>query len=253
MNRVSNAIKCVNCKCVLQTPVLLPCSHSICKKHTTDSSKGVIFCNKCGLEHSIPRLSSTNTEGFPLNEALAEIIESRILDPYFSKERRQTNESCEKLDEALTILEQMLKDPLYFTHEVIASLKDVIQLKGEEVKLKIDKKMANLLDKLEKCDQDCKNALKSSEYVRNLAKIEQENVAILGKWLKTLDEINFNEFDGKRIKSESERVIESLESKLLQIKLDLLHLTQFDKFKADIEEEFGAFEINNSVIEFIFK
>ena len=66
MDKISNAIKCVNCQLVLKSPVFLPCHHSVCKHHVQIDIP--IICEKCGKTHDKPQ------EGFPDNESLAEII-----------------------------------------------------------------------------------------------------------------------------------------------------------------------------------
>ena len=58
MDKVKKAIKCVNCLEVLKSPVLLPCSHSICDKHVTDSDKETIKCGLCKVDHLIPEMKS---------------------------------------------------------------------------------------------------------------------------------------------------------------------------------------------------
>jgi hypothetical protein len=251
MNKISSAIKCVNCKNVLQTPVLLPCSHSICKKHVTDDDKGAaIFCNNCGLEHSIPQ------NGFLLQEALAKIIDSQIFNLNFGKDHQEANEACTKLDECLNIFQQLLKDPLNFTHEVILSLKNVVQLRGEEAKLKIDEKMNNFFDKLEEYEKDCKKALKTSEYVAKSKKLNLQNEVIrkeLDKWQEYLDKINFNKQQWGKIKSESENVIKHLKSQQRHFENDLLLQERFDQFRDEIAQEFGEFEINKPEISFILE
>jgi hypothetical protein len=251
MNMLSNAIKCVNCKNVLDSPVLLPCSHSICKKHVTDGNKGAaIFCNKCGLEHSIPQ------NGFPIQEALAEIIQSQIGNINFGKDHQEANDACTKFDECLNKFEQLLKDPLNFTHEVILSLKDVVQLRGEEAKLKIDLKMNYFFDKLEEYEKDCEKALKMSEYVVKSETINLEIEAFrkeLEKWQEHLDKFNFYKQEWDKIKSESENAVKQLKSQQGQFEIDLLLQERFDQFRDDIAQEFGEFEINIPEISFILE
>jgi hypothetical protein len=74
MDKVKKAIKCVNCLEVLKSPVLLPCSHSICDKHLTDGDKETIKCGLCKVDHLIPE----NEIGFPKNQALEDVIASNI-------------------------------------------------------------------------------------------------------------------------------------------------------------------------------
>lgn len=66
----STLLQCSNCAKILESPVLLPCGDSVCKKHTTNESNEAILCLKCEIEHPL----HANVEFLP-NNALAEIIE----------------------------------------------------------------------------------------------------------------------------------------------------------------------------------
>jgi hypothetical protein len=143
MNKLSNAIKCVNCRQALNSPVLLPCGCSLCKKHTIDV-KGPITCYSCEIDHPVPP-----NGGFPHNKALDDIIDAQICNLDFGKEHQEAKHSCENLDELLSKIEELINDPSNFTYEAIGCLKSVVQLKGEEMKMKIDEKMTNFISKLD--------------------------------------------------------------------------------------------------------
>lgn len=54
MEKISKALKCVECKEILEIPaVLLPCYHSICQKHVSakKNSGDKLKCDKCEFEH----------------------------------------------------------------------------------------------------------------------------------------------------------------------------------------------------------
>jgi hypothetical protein len=240
MNKLSNALKCVNCRKALETPVLLPCYHSICQKHSTGLNGLPIFCSKCENDKPIP-----SNWSFPRNEALADIIEAQIGALNFGKEHNDATQSCHKLDELLTKIEHIIQDPANFTYEAINCLKNVVQLRGEEMKLKIDEQMNELILKLEECKEVCKKALNTCEHTVRSDKLESEKEAArrqLEKWTATLNEIKINEEEWKRIIGESKIALESFELKLVQFKIDLLP-KQFDELRDEIKKIFGNFEI----------
>lgn len=241
MNILSNAVKCVNCKKVLESPVLLPCSHSICRKHTLDAKGSSIFCNKCGNEHTIPQIS-----GFPHNEALADIISAQIATLDLGLGHNEAKQSCATLDELLTKIEQILQDPFNFTYEAINYLKNVVQLKGEEMKFKIDEKMNGLIGKLEDYKQECKKGLSTAEYVEKSEALGRDKDVArdeLEKWEDILNEIKVNEQEWRRIKSESEKAIVIFETKLVEFKVDLFP-KRFQELRDEIEKEFGKFKLS---------
>jgi hypothetical protein len=249
MNMISNAIKCVVCKHVLTSPVILPCGDSICKKHTIDA-KGPLLCGKCDLEHPIP-----SNGGFPPNNGLAEIIAAQIGNLDFGKEHRQAKHLCQHFDDLLTKIEEILQDPYNFTYEAIGCLKNAVQLKGEEMKLKIDEQMSTLISKLEKYSEECKENLSSSDYLTKLEKIREDKEdarSNLEKWMATLNELKINEKEWARIDSESEQAIQRFEADLDLFKRDLL-LQRFGKFRDEIQEQFDEFEIDPSFnLEYIY-
>ena len=70
MDKIQDALKCVLCHEIIESPVFLPCSCNICEKHVSNKTKNVIRCEKCGVEHRIP------SNGFHANKSLQVIIEA---------------------------------------------------------------------------------------------------------------------------------------------------------------------------------
>ena len=185
MDRIQTVIKCVCCKEILESPVLLPCSCNICKKHVLNQTNGVIICEQCGIEHRIP------TNSFHANKALQVIIETKIANLDFGRFHKEAKNSCESFENALKEIEVLLKDPFFYTHERITELKDNVQLKGEELKLRIDQEAKKLIDKLEEYERQCKEYLSSNEFKEESKKLESEMEIAqsnLDSWLENLNE-----------------------------------------------------------------
>ena len=184
MDRIRNAIKCAICLEILESPVILPCSDTICKKHVTNQTNDLIRCEKCGIEHSIP------TNGFPTLPFLEEIIKSEIGQLDFGSVHKEAKKSCESFEKALKEFEVLLKDPYFYTHGKISELKNIVQLKGEEIKLRIDQEMKKLIDRLEEYERQSKEYLSSNEFkeesnmLESEMKIAQSN---LDSWLENLN------------------------------------------------------------------
>jgi hypothetical protein len=241
MNKISGAIKCVNCQHILESPVVLPCGHSICKKHSTDV-KGPIICITCEIDHEIPKNGS-----FPPNLGLAKMIESEISKLDFGIEYKDAKGSCEKLDDLLNKIEETLNDPYNFTHEAIEYLKNVVQQKGEEMKLEIDEKMNRCFVKLDEYKANCKTSFKTSEYLKEaerFVQVRESSRKQLNDWLASLDKIKLNESEWKRIKGECEKKIVSIQSELERFKVEILLQKRYEEFRDEIENYFGKFEID---------
>lgn len=240
MDKISNLIKCFNCTNVLDSPVLLPCGHSICKKHTINYH-GRILCHTCELEHSIP-----DGGGFPENKALAGIIDSKIYDFYLGDEYKAAKKSCQHFEELLSRIENILNDPYNYAYEEIDNLKNLIQTKCEEMILGINQKLEEIIHKLDKYKGDFKANFSTEEYLAKSASLEltkETSRKELEKWLETLNDFSVSKDEWKRTANESKIGIRGLESELNKFKNDLLP-QNYNDFRAEIEKEFGKFEIS---------
>lgn len=157
MNKIQNAIKCWNCLQVLDSPVILPCFDSICKKHVNQSENSTIRCEKCGCEHNIPK------DGFPTNKALAEIIESEIAEIDYGQDHNNAKKSCQLLADAIKDYKAILQDPSNFTRETIEELKKSTELKRDELKQRIDEEANKCIALLDNYEKGCNDYLESNE------------------------------------------------------------------------------------------
>jgi hypothetical protein len=246
MDKISDAIKCVNCRNVLDLPVILPCGCSICKKHTIELKGTTILCCSCEIDHPLP----LNGHFLP-NKGLAKIIEAEISALDFGKEHSEAKKSCSRLDEILTNIENVLKDPLYITYEAIEYLKNAAQLKVEEMKKKLDNELACLIAKLVDFQTNCKANLNSNAYKGRSERFERKREAgrqELDQWFTILNELKLNETKCKKIKSDSENSIKRFEDELAKFKAETLLQRLFDVFRDEVENKFGKFEIDPKFI-----
>lgn len=185
MDNISNAIKCANCESTLSSPVILPCGHSVCKKHTCDDVNSSIRCGNCGEDHMIPAKS------FPENKALAMLIEAKIEKLDFGNFYLSAKTSCRHLNDLHLEIEALLKDPSFFIHQQVSDLKNKIQTKSEELKLQIDKETDRFIENLTRYEADCKDYSTSSEYKDNATSLDMslnESDSKLKHWNESLNE-----------------------------------------------------------------
>ena len=185
MDRILKLIKCSICYEILESPVILPCNHTICEKHASNQTKDVIKCEKCGDEHRIP------ANGFQPNLILRELIEIGITDLDFGSVHNKAKKSCESFEELLDEIEAILKDPFFYSHQKISELKNSVQLKGEELKQTIDQEMKTLIDRLDEYERQSKEYLSSNEFKEESEKLESELKSAhssLDSWLQCLKE-----------------------------------------------------------------
>jgi hypothetical protein len=116
METIEEAIKCAECKRVLESPVLLPCSDSICKKHVKEGASE-FHCLACDIIHPVP------SAGFPVNKALALMLKRKIQNSRFSPEYNRALESIKDLENKVDEAKLFQRDPHFFINKVISELK----------------------------------------------------------------------------------------------------------------------------------
>ena len=184
MDKIRSAIKCAICREILKSPVILPCTDIVCKKHVSIQTKDVIRCEKCGVEHVIP------ANGFLSVPSIEEIIKSNIVQLDFGSLHKGASKSCESFEDALKEFRLLLNDPCFYTSGKIDPLKNTVQLKGEELKLRIDEEMKKLIGRLEEYENRLKEYLSSNEFKEESDKLESEMKnaqSNLDSWIESLN------------------------------------------------------------------
>ena len=169
MDEFLNGMKCALCEKLLDVH---------------NQRNNVIRCDKCGFEHLI------RTNGFHVNNASQEILEAEIAKLDLDSVHKSAKKSCESVEETLNEFKLLLNDPYFFIHERISELKNAVQLKGEELKLRIDEEMQKLIDRLEEYEKQSKEYLTTNEFKeesKNLDDELKETQSNLDSWLECLN------------------------------------------------------------------
>ena len=240
MEKVKKAIKCAECNEILESPVLLPCSHSICNKHIKDCSKVSIKCGICGVDHQIPPKT-----GFPKNQALEEIIGAKIGSLDFGKNYSQAKEQCDQLESLLESIDRLESDPTSYARKEIQELRNRVNSKSEQLKLAIEKKTQELLDLLKEAEKNCtgikKEKGKSNSNIDALRKKAQSD---LESWRNELNEMKFDLSRWSEITMKIKNTMRELERAMKCYKTDLLGEDRVYISKVQLFENI-SFEGNN--------
>ena len=228
MDKISKAIKCVNCKQLLSKPVILPCGHSICKSHAP-MSENQVLCVECGIHHE--------NQDFVVNKALEDVIASQVASLDFGTDHKKASQSCERLNNLLDEFNLLQKDPVFFTHEKISKLRNRVLLSSEQFKLKLEENTQKLLDILQKFEDDCKTYVLSSDYKSKHEEIQRTINSVkskLDEWMSNLNELKFDETSWKVIQEESCTKCKEIVQDLKGYKQSLL-LDQYEQKSREIE------------------
>ena len=129
---------CTYCNSVFESPVLLPCSETMCEKHVDemklkDSAKEEIRCHFCNEFHEIPK------NGFSKDKRTAKLIELEFHLIDFGGSHSTATSLCKDLSENIQKYESLTKEPEHFIDEYFKKLINEIDIRREETKLAIDK------------------------------------------------------------------------------------------------------------------
>lgn len=233
MDKVLKTIKCAECKNTLETPLILPCQHSICKKHVTEkNSRDELKCPKCGIEHEIP------ANGFIVNEPLCEIIEAKVGSIDFGCVHKEAVDSCDKLDRIIQDSDILLTNSSDYIYDEISKLKNQVHLKRDQLKLKIDEITEDLLKKLNDYQIQCNSSLKTGICLNKRIKFESNKNGFrtyLSLWKRELNEIKVDENKWRQISQASNNAINKLVDSILSFKKNLLLRELFDSYKKQVD------------------
>jgi hypothetical protein len=126
---------CNHCKKILSDPVVLPCGSTICNQHVKSlPSKSNIFeCTTCSIGHFVP------DKGFAKNNRLRVDLENENFLTQIQKLKKDSIMEMIKIQESL-VDDLILKcnEFEYLNHEYFADIECQIELRRENLKLKID-------------------------------------------------------------------------------------------------------------------
>ena len=126
MYQILKAIECSNCHQIMSEPVILPCSHSICKEHV-DKTNPTIRCIKCNETHSLPRSGM-----FPRSEALENIISINLTESSMVRLYNKMSVSCKQLENLVANVKCMRPSDLVNTR--LEQIKDHLKNMGFTIK-----------------------------------------------------------------------------------------------------------------------
>lgn len=208
MNSIQKNLSCVNCKQILSTPVLLPCSHLVCERHTGKHGSDVV-CGECNSIH-------VNRGQFSVCQAVENMIKSQVTKIDFGPEHTDANQACSQLKEKLDETSEILHNLELHVHDSIHELKNRITLSSEKLKHKIDERMNKIVDDLDEYFEQCKHNLNSEKFIEVLKDFKSYHEFETSECTKWLDDLNrFGRIDREKwieIKQHSESALENLKN-----------------------------------------
>lgn len=236
MDKIRNALKCVNCRETLISPVVLPCGHMICQSHT-QSANDQLICSECGTYFP--------NKGFVVIKAFSDIIESELTDLDFGNYHKKAADKCEELKNRLEKNTLIFNDSDYFIHETISELKNRVMLKSEKLKIRIDEITREFIGDLaeyeKRCKINCEDKNSNTDFVSSLNEFKQYNSETKKSyqmWSSELNKLKVDVDKWVKIEKECEKTLKDMNKKVKQFESELfLSELDFTKFRVDSFEK----------------
>lgn len=229
MEKISNAIKCVNCGLILKSPVLLPCGHSICKHHAEKNyAQKQINCLKCGRYHTLTK------DGLPENESLTEIIATQVHAIDLGEAYKFAKKNFENFEDFIKHVDLVLADPSFQTCEEIDYMKNKVLLKREELKLQIDQETDKLINKFDSYLVKFKEKLKSKAFKKksnHLSDKKRSATAKMDDFKNRFNQVILDEMCWRNTSTEITNELRILSQNLEEFNSFLDYQNDLDEFK----------------------
>jgi hypothetical protein len=174
---ILQTVKCIQCECILQSPVFLPCGISICQKHITEQNSNVFYCQTCHNDHIVP------DTGFAPNNAVIFLIDFNLVD------YKKAKNACHSLKSSIDELSSIKIDPHAHIERVLGELKHEIRSKRDALIVEIKTKSDKMINELEIYTNECNSSL-DNDLITNMFANVEDNIARnrvkLEQWLNEL-------------------------------------------------------------------
>ncbi len=247
IDQVKNLFNCEQCSQLLVDPVTLPCGSSVCKSHldeliektTKETSK--FECELCKEKHYIPE------NGFAINKRFQSALDIKLntlkLNPVYNECKKEINLAENSIEK----IENLLKDPEHFIFEYFEELKRQVDLRRENLKLKLDNCSDEIIKSIEITKENCIKLSKESK--RLSTEIEKSKVE-LTKLIDGFDTFEISDKKFEEIKKSLIVLNRGLTRTLGETKDSITRGKEytFEFQEIDIKKLFGSFKEIQKVI-----
>ena len=247
IDQVKNLFNCEQCSQLLVDPVTLPCGSSVCKSHLdeliekTTKETNKFECELCKEKHYIPE------NGFAINKRFQSALDIKLntlkLNPVYNECKKEINLAENSIEK----IENLLKDPEHFIFEYFEELKRQVDLRRENLKLKLDNCSDEIIKSIEITKENCIKLSKESK--RLSTEIEKSKVE-LTKLIDGFDTFEISDKKFEEIKKSLIVLNRGLTRTLGENKDSITRGKEytFEFQEIDIKKLFGSFKEIQKVI-----
>ena len=227
MSKLQDLLKCAMCNQTFTgKPILLDCCNvTICEHHiqdnlTTNRKRRLFTCSLCEATHHM-----TNNKKFAPNKTIENLLEIEIVEEFdFGEIFSQTYDEINNLESSSQKINYLIKDPKNYIFKKISKLKRDVDLRREELKVKIDEISNEMIEKLNSFQQECYyniDKIKIEEKTKDLVKEIESDLDVWTKDNKRVLLIS-NDIKRKEIHTKAIELDTKLFNRLKELKEELM-------------------------------
>jgi hypothetical protein len=229
-SQILSILECQCCKHIFESPIVLPCSFTICRKHIADYKLNTVLNNsiKCPICHKVHQIP---IGGFPKNHSVQSFIDLKLdeLDLEKFKLRSEAKMYCGKLKQKIDEFESIRKSPLLYIMEFVETEVKKINTKREEELKRVDEYYSEMVSDIRSFEKACIESIQNMTYSKENLETIKKDVEIYDKFLNTL---TIDEAKWKIIKKEMIKNQPRIENILKDFKSSAL-MNQIYQFEPD--------------------
>lgn len=180
METIKKSVKCDLCKNLVVQPVILPCGHSLCKRHEeeirSNTERGI--CMTCYEPFSVP------TSGLTPIKSLENLLEKKIHLIDLGKDYKKAETRFQSFKELCKELYQKHTSANDIIHDTIDKIRQRIEKSKRDYHIKVEEEAALLLDLVNDYEQECR--ANTNQLIPELARKMLPYARLIVRWKKEL-------------------------------------------------------------------
>jgi hypothetical protein len=259
MENLTQILNCKYCDELINgSPIVLSCCDAtICSEHiqfkevTVNETKRKVFeCELCQCSHNM------KYKRFAINKVAESLLKIEFDKISLGDAFMKVCKEIENLESSLIKLNGLIQDPKNYIYEYVSNIKRYVDLRKEKFKQEIDKICAEMIEKLDKYQNECYENIENLKLKEKNDEIIKEIQTKLDEWNETNKRVLLISTDRQRneIELKAKNFDINLAERIAQLQSDSLmnklwfHKTNV-KVAEDFEQELMQFE---GLVQFVY-
>jgi hypothetical protein len=182
MIQIRDLLKCAICHEIYTgTPIILPCCHKTICEHHTKKPKHKYACDLCEAPHNMNKRKK-----FATNETIVKLLNIEINDKFanLGDIYVRATKQISSLEDKFCKVKDLIKNPKNFITKTIRDHKQQVDLRKEKLKTEIDVICAEIIQNLDKYQQQCYDNIQSLKLEENTSDTFLEIQEYIDEWTK---------------------------------------------------------------------